>query len=405
MADVGPGLPYRYLAGSTLARFADEGFALVVTLLAVQRTGRASTAAVVLACWLAPHVLVAPVVGAYASTRRRATTFYAAALLGFTAAIAALVAMVGRAPLPAVLAAAVLGGSVGPVVSGGLSSLVAALVPEAARQRAYALDAAAYNGAGVAGPAAVAAVAAAFSAAAAGAVLVAAAFVSACLIGALPSVGARAAAAPRSLLAGVGTGLAAIWRERPLRAVTAATTVAYLGIGGLTVTAVLLAGQWGDPADGGLLVTGFAAGALAGALALARWPLPIRPERLAALSLLVTGLALAAAAAMPSLPGCLALFVLAGLGDGPLLTATLRIRATYAPETARAQVFTTGAALKLSAASLGAALVGLTATWPPSTPLLLIAATQLAGAGILIGHATNGRRRPSAPVPERTKTL
>lgn len=377
-----------------MARLAEEGMAVAIVLLALERTGSPAPAAAVLACWLAPHIVVAPVLGAYASGRRRATAFYAVALLAFAGAIGALVSMLGRAPFAAVLLVAVLGGSAGPVVSGGLSSLVAALVPESARQRAYSLDAAAYNGAAVAGPAVVTVLSAVLSASVAGTVLVVAALASAALIAALPVVRAETHA-PQRLLSGVVTGLAVVWRERPLRAVTAATCVAYLGIGALTVTAVLVAGQWGRPTDGGVLLTVFALGGLTGALALARWPLRVPPERLAAGCLLVTGLALAAAAALPSLVPCLVLFFVAGVGDGPLLSATLRVRATYAPEAVRAQVFTTGAALKLSAASLGAALVGLATAWPPAIPLALIAGTQLAGFGLLMTTRHARRAVPS----------
>lgn len=73
-------------------------------------------------------------------------------------------------------------------------------------------------------------------------------------------------------------------------------------------------------------------------------------------------------------------FAAAGVCDGPLLTATLRIRSQYAPDGVRTQVFTLGAGLKVTAASTGAALVGLAADAPPWILLLGIAVLQLAGA-------------------------
>ncbi|MFD0555533.1 hypothetical protein FB566_0739 [Stackebrandtia endophytica] len=53
----------RYLAGSFLARLAEEGMAVAIALLALERTGSAGPAALLMAAWLVPHILVAPLVG------------------------------------------------------------------------------------------------------------------------------------------------------------------------------------------------------------------------------------------------------------------------------------------------------------------------------------------------------
>jgi MFS family permease len=125
-----------YLAGSFLARAADEGVAVTVALLAVTRTGSASLGAEILACWMAPHVLVAPVVGSLVARVRRPTACYAVGLAVFATAIVGLGTFAGRGPVGLVLGVAVVGGSCGPLVTGGLSSLVAALVPVERRGRA-----------------------------------------------------------------------------------------------------------------------------------------------------------------------------------------------------------------------------------------------------------------------------
>lgn len=123
-------------------------------LLALARTGDATLGALVLTAWMAPHIAAAPVTGALAERVRRPALFYGGALAGFAAAVACLAYVTGRAPVAVTLIVAALGGSCGPVVSGGLSGLVASLVTEGpARDRAYAWDAAAYNAAAVAGPA------------------------------------------------------------------------------------------------------------------------------------------------------------------------------------------------------------------------------------------------------------
>ncbi|GAA2083322.1 hypothetical protein GCM10009801_43700 [Streptomyces albiaxialis] len=412
-----------YLVTAFLARLADEGMAIAVTLLALDRTGSAAEGAFVLTAWMAPHAVAAPLAGVLAARARRPALFHAGALVLFAAAIAGLALTVGRTAAPVALLLALAGGCCGPVVTGGLSSLVAGLVPEGpVRNRAYALDAATYTTSSVVGPAAVGVTAGLASPGAATGLMAACAACAAPLVATLPAAGRASVAAgapgPEGGRTGTGAvrtdtggertgtdaeptgtgaeptgtgggtrllrqGLTALWRVPPLRAITGATTLAFLGLGGLAVAAVLLADHRGDADGGGVLMTAFAVGALGGALALARWEPPLAAPRLATVSLLVTGAALAGAALVPSFAGAVALFALAGVGDGPLLTTTLRIRADHAPPGARTQVFTLGAGLKVTAASAGAALTGACAGLSPTLLLLGIAALQLAAAGLL----------------------
>lgn len=403
------GLPF-YLATAFCARVADEGMSVAVALLALQRAGSAAQGAFILTAWMAPHAVAAPLVGALVTRARRPRLCYLGALSGFAAAVASLSLLVGRAPAPVTLAVALAGGACGPVVTGGLSSLIATLVPAGARRdRAYALDAAVYSAASVAGPAAVGVVAALASPGAATMVLGGAAAIAAALAAGVPyGRAAQAAAGPSpvttpvtTLRADLAAGLTAVWHTRELRAITAGTCLAFGGIGGLTTTAVLLAGHRGHPEAGGALMTAFAVGALLGSLAVARWPPRLSDQRLVTLTLCATGLTLAAAALVPSPIAGAALFALAGVCDGPLLTATFRIRAAYAPPRTRAQVFTLGAGLKITSAAGGATLVGSTATLPPSLLLLAIAAVQLGAA--LLYTFTRPRAGAGGGSPDTTK--
>ncbi|WP_037883443.1 MULTISPECIES: MFS transporter [unclassified Streptomyces] len=374
----------RYLAAALAARIASEGMGMAVVLLALERTGSAAHGAFVLTAWLAPHVLAAPLAGAGAARTRRPRLFHAGALAGFATAVAALTLLLGRAPVPLVLTVAVLGGSCGPMVTGGLSSLITTLVPAGpGRDRAYGWDAATYNAAAVTAPAAVGLVAALGSAGPAMAVLAASGALAAALAATLPyedrGAGDGAGPVPGTPRAGLGAGLAALWRIRELRAVTSATTLGFVGIGSLTTVSVLLATELGSPGGGGVLMTAFAVGALAGSLTLGRIT-SVEPGRLVRWALAGTGAALAAAAFAPSVAVTAVVFALAGVCDGPLLTATLRIRARYAPDGVRTQVFTLGAGLKLTAASAGAALVGLAADAPAAALLTGIAGLLLAAA-------------------------
>ncbi|MER5928665.1 MFS transporter [Streptomyces sp. NPDC002054] len=413
-ADAGFG---RYLAAALAARFASEGVGIALVLLALERTGDAAHGAFVLTAWLAPHVLAAPLAGAAAARVRRPRLFYVGALAGFTTAVATLAVLLGRAPTPVVLAVAVAGGCCGPMVTGGLSSLVAGLVPAGpGRDRAYAWDASTYNAAAVTAPAVVSLVAATGSAGPAMGLLAGAgALAAVCATTLRYAMPERAPRGP-----GLGAGLVALWRVPELRAITGATTLAFVGIGALTTTSVLFATALGSPGAGGVLMTAFALGALTGSLGVARLSAaraPFSPGLLARWALAGTGVALAGAAFAPSLPVAAAAFAVAGVCDGPLLTATLRIRAAYAPEAVRTQVFTLGAGLKVTAASAGAALAGLAAGAPPQVLLLVVAALQLAAAVLHVsvrpgairasgaatapseGSATAaaGRRIPGAP--------
>ncbi|MFJ7156358.1 MFS transporter [Streptomyces sp. NPDC101118] len=404
----GPAVLRGYLATALAARFAGEGVGLALVLLAVERTGGAAHGAFVLTAWTAPHALAAPLAGAVAARARRPRLFYTGALVGFGTALAGLALLVGRAPAAVVAAVAVAGGACGPVVTGALSSLVARLIPAGpVRDRAYAWDAATYNAASVTAPAVVGTIAAARSSAWSMAALAAAAGLGAALAALLPygrRDGTGKSGTPDGPAGGPGkatgqggvvaAGLIALWRVRELRAITSATSLAFLGLGALTTTAVLLACRLGGGnGSGSVLMTAFAVGALTGALGLTRLSLPA--GRLAEYAMTGTGLALVAASWAPSLPVAAALFAVAGVCDGPLLAATLRIRADHAPDGAREQVFTLGAGLKMSAASAGAAAAGFGAALPPAWLLAAIGAVQLAAAALHRALA-----RPPAPSPD-----
>ncbi|MEW2140298.1 MFS transporter [Streptomyces sp. NPDC005409] len=388
----------RYLAAALAARFANEGMGMAVVLLALERTGSAAHGAFVLTAWLVPNVLAAPLAGVAAGRTRRPRLFHVGALATFTAAVAALSVLLGRAPAPLVFAVAVLGGTCGPMVTGGLSSLVTGLVPAGpGRDRAYGWDASTYNAAAVTAPAVVSLIAATVSAGPAMGALAVSGALAAALAATLAYEDRGAAGTRSGPRAGVGAGLAALWRVRELRAITSATTLAFVGIGSLTTTSVLLAAGLDSPGAGGVLMTAFAVGALAGSLTLGRMT-KVEPGRLVRWALTGTGVALTAAAFTPSLALTAALFAVAGVCDGPLLTATLRIRAQYAPAGVRTQVFTLGAGLKMTAASAGAALVGLAAAAPAGLLLTGIAGLQFAAA--LLHVLASGR----APAPAQAVT-
>ncbi|MFD0683820.1 MFS transporter [Actinomadura fibrosa] len=177
-------------------------------------------------------------------------------------------------------------------------------------------------------------------------------------------------------------GLTVLAHGRVLRALTVATTLAWLGFGGTAVTAVLLAEHIGaPPSAGGRLLMAMAVGSLLGALASSRWLTPGRAEPVMIGGLVAFGAALAAVAAAPSVPWAMAAFAAAGAAEGPVFAATLMLRQRESPADRLGQVNTTGGSLKISASALGAALTAAFAdAVGPVGLVLAIAAFQFAGA-------------------------
>ncbi|MCW2901614.1 MAG: putative arabinose efflux permease, family [Streptosporangiaceae bacterium] len=364
------------------------GTALV--LLVEDRTGRAAGAGFLLSAALLPYVVSGPIVGDGLDRTGRPGLRASVLAAAYTVAVALLLALAGNVPTPVALAAAVAVGCLEPV-GVALSGLLPRIVPEGRLTRAYGLESASYNVAGIAGPGLVAALAAWAGPQSAGLVVVTFAALGAAamplLALTLPTrkgTPAAGAARPGRRRAEVLTGGAVVlFGNRPLRAVTVATVLAFAGIGGVPVVAVLLAGHLGaGPAAGGQLLVAFAAGALAGSLASARRLKQRGAEWVVLGAITALGLTLAGAAlAAPSLAWAVAWFAAAGVCDGPLLAATLILRQRESPADRLGQVNTTGGGFKLGAAAVGAALTGVLADALGAGGLLLgMAGLQFTGA-------------------------
>jgi hypothetical protein len=330
-----------------------------------------------------------------ADRTRSVRTLYVAAFLVFAAGVGGVTLSLGRTGLALPLGSALVAGVAGPLLSGGLTSLLPHLVAPPGLPRAFALDTGTYNVAGVAGPALVAATASVASATAASTAVAVTAVTGALLFLLVPApVGRSASPGPIGWTALVA-GLVPLVRIPPLRAATLASTVSLGGFGALPVGAALLATQTGrSAAEGGALLSAFAAGAVVGSAVLTLRP--VTPGRTAlALYAGLAGMAVAlgSAAAADTFVVVLVLFAVAGSFDAPLLTATYLIRSAYAPAAVLTQVFTTAAGLKISASAVGAAAAGLTADALGGRGLVLaVAATQVIAilAGLLSGASRRG---------------
>ncbi|WP_253208206.1 hypothetical protein [Streptomyces sp. YPW6] len=130
----------------------------------------------------------------------------------------------------------------------------------------------------------------------------------------------------------------------------------------------------GGAGFGAALLSCAALSALLANAALARRPHVVAPDTV----LWAAPLLQAAALALAATGGPVALVVavaVAGLAEGPQLTALFAVRHREAPKGLRAQVFTTGASLKITGFAVGAAVAGPLADRSLHGALLVAAAT------------------------------
>ncbi|MFI9786357.1 MFS transporter [Kitasatospora sp. NPDC051984] len=382
--------PGRCLAGAALARTGDEMSGPALLLAGFAAAGSAGEASALLAALTAASAVGGPLLGVHLDRARHPGRLLARALALYAAGLLAVLAALGRLPLPAVLALAAATGLLGPALSGGWTAQLPRVTPPDRLPRATALDAMTYDAAALAGPALAGLLAVALDANAA--VLLAAALIAAALPAAwtLParSAAARATGSVRSELA---SGLRVLTSRPTLARATLVSVGACAGQGMLAACLPLLGERaLGGASRGPLLLTCTAVAALLANAALARRPHLLPPDtavRIGAL-LQAAALALAATGANGHPWVLLAAATLAGLGDGPLLTGLFAVRHRESPAHLRGQIFTTGASLKITAFALGTALAGPLATH--SVPAALTLAATLTAAPALLHRPSRG---------------
>jgi len=420
-----------YLGGATVARTADEMSGPALLLLGLAVTGSARTAALLYAALTIAGGCGGPLFGVLLDRSPAPGRLLAWALAGYAAGLAVVAVSVGHQPLIVVAALAAAAGFLAPSITGGWTSRLADILPAARLARGYSLDVGTYSAAALIGPALAGLVAAAAGAGWAMAVVVALLVLAAPAAGRLPRRAAPSRPAPSrpapsrpapsrpvpsrpadkspSVLADLRAGFGAIVRVRPLLRITACSVIAYVGVGMLFVAYPLLGQRHLGGADrGALLLSLLAAASLATNAVLSRWPPRLAPDTVFALATALAGLAYAALAAAPAAGWVIAAVVVAGVADGPQLSAVFAIRHREAPERLRAQVFTTGASLKIVAGALGAALAGHLAG-SPAVVLAVAAATQAAALAVFLVlrdcrpaglQCRRGGDRAGLPVPD-----
>lgn len=369
-----------YFATAVMARLANEGLKLALILAAAATPAGLKLGGLLVAAFLIPSVAAAPFVGRLADISKNPNRLYALAF-AFNGIVIALSGLLLNTIHPAlILIMAAIGGSVGPLMLGGLSSLVGAIVPQPLMPKAYALDVVSYNVSAILAPAIVAAVASLISP------LASLLFLSVLMLLASGNVlrlkidrrDDRALIAAPSPAA----GFKAIASIIPLRSTVTATSFSSIGVGIIPIAVTLLAMERFS-VNAGVMLSTMAIGALIGSLAYAARPFGAdEPHRLVPFISLVTAIPIAIIAMTSSTVLALGLFAFAGALGGPQGSAQLSVRDRFSPSNVRTQVFTLSTSLKTTSAAIGAALAGLISGASP-TLLLLIAVSANALGGLI----------------------
>ncbi|WP_436739457.1 MFS transporter [Streptomyces sp. BBFR102] len=394
-----------FLTGGAVARTGDEMAGPALLLAGFALTGSLATAALLLSALTLPAVLGGPLLGVLLDRASYPGRLLAAALVLYAACLALAAASAGRAPTVVTLACVAAAGLLASAPAGGWSAQLPYVAPSGL-PAATARDAATFHFASLAGPALVALLAAFTLPSVPVALAAALLLLAAPLAWRLPGPVGRARVLPsppaRSApTAALRAGLRLTVRNPALRGATVTSVLSCTAQGMLAACAAPLGERaLGGAARGVALLAVVSLAALAANAALARYPLPCRPEVLLRWTALLQGATLPLAATChPALVVVAALF--AGVGEGPQLSALFAVRHREAPARLRAQLFTTGASLKSTGFAAGAALAGQLAD--AALPVALLAAAAL---HLLAGAVPGGRgeRRTCPPGAREVRT-
>ena len=360
----------RYVLAATLARSADGGAVVAIVLLVTSSGGPGWLAGILGACITAPH-LFGPLIARRLDTASDGRTVIALACIahGVTLAAAVLLYPVTPPVVPGVLLLA--SGLVGPLLTGGISSRLAAIAGSdtTSQRRAQGWDVATYGIGGTIGPALVAAVSAWADPAIAALILSGSTVVAAAVVRLLPY------SPPAAVPSGVprpGRTLRMMLASGPLRRTLYLTVVVALSVAALPITAVASTGELRvEPAAAGLLTAAYGLGGLLGSAGVMIRPMRTDADPLMTWLGAAVGGALCGAALAGAFPAAIAAYAFAGALNSYFFAATLAARSEYAPAEARGQVFVWVGALKITAGSAGTALAGAIIAPGAQLPLFL----------------------------------
>ncbi|MFD7474959.1 MFS transporter [Streptomyces sp. NPDC059837] len=348
-----------YLAGAVVARAGDEmsGPALMLTGFAL--AGSTTDASSLLAGITISAAVGGPVLGTLLDRTGRPGRLLAVALVLYAAGLGTILLGLGRMPFAVTILIAVVTGLLGPALSGGWTAQLPRVVLGDHLPRANTLDAMTFSVASLAGPALAGGVAEAMGAPTAvvvPVVLIALALPAAWMLPARP--GRPRGARTTSVISDLTAGIRVIVGRPSLARATLASVVSCIAQGMLTACIPLLGERvLGGAGRGAALLSCAAISALVANAVLTRFPRPVAPDTIIWAGALVQAAALALAT-WPQPVVLIVAVLIAGIGEGPQLAALFAIRHRETPEHLRAQIFTTGASLKITGFALGAVVAG-----------------------------------------------
>jgi MFS family permease len=348
-----------YLAGAVVARAGDDmsGPALLLTGFAL--AGSTTDASSLLAGITISAAVGGPVLGTLLDRTGRPGRLLAVALVLYAAGLGTILLGLGRMPFAVTILIAVVTGLLGPALSGGWTAQLPRVVLGDHLPRANTLDAMTFSVASLAGPALAGGVAEALGAPTAvvvSVVLIALALPAAWMLPARP--GRARGARTTSVISDLTAGIRVIAGRPSLARATLTSVVSCIAQGMLTACIPLLGERvLGGAGRGAALLSCAAISALVANAVLTRFPRSVAPDTIIWAGALVQAAALALAT-WPQPVVLIVAVLIAGIGEGPQLAALFAIRHRETPEHLRAQIFTTGASLKITGFALGAVVAG-----------------------------------------------
>jgi MFS family permease len=386
----------QFLTAATVARLADEMFAVGVVLLVLERTNSPALAGATIAAATLPGMLSGPVIGAWLDRTGRRSLIYKVDRLLLAAVLLAILGAAGRTPDFVVPVLAFITGLTLPVTMTGFTSMIPLIVEQEILPSANAVEAASLNVALIGGPALAGVIAGISGPPAAIAAEVVLTLVALVLILRIPDLNRGAAERPLPLRQSIAEGWRHIVHERVLRLASAASAVNNLGWGVLMVVFPLwAAGDLGaSRSASGAIWSAFAAGSLVGALGLARVQARHPQEWVLFVGMVVMGAGMLTWVLAGSLGIALLLVTLTAVIEGPSIAAVFSLRQQRTPPALIAQVNGTLGSLQIGAFAVGSAIGGpLVVTLGPHTCILIV------GTAIVIAGATGAAVRAAIRDP------
>jgi MFS family permease len=375
----------QFLTAATVARLADEMFAVGVVLLVLDRTGSPSLAGATVAAATLPGMLSAPVIGAWLDRTGRRSLIYKIDRLLLAAVLLGILAAAGNAPNFVVPLLAFITGLTLPVTFAGFTSMLPLIVEEESLPSANAVESASLNMALIGGPALAGVIAGLAGAPAAIVAEVVLTLVALALILRIPDLNRGAAEVPLPLRRLVADGLSHVAHERLLRLVSAAGVVNNIGWGVLMVVFPLWAATdlGASHAASGAIWAAFAGGSLIGALALARYQTRFPQEWVAFTCMAVLGTGMLTWGLATTLAVALVVVFATAILEGPTMAAVFSIRQQRTPAGLQAQVMGTLSGIQIGAFAIGSALGGPLVVALGPRVCIEVVATAIIAAGVI----------------------